>query len=418
MSKRILNYKFQKKDSRDFVHPASISHEVDAIVNQTLGLDKPVVHNGIGLDKPVVHSTTTTIATKTTLPLPPNLTGDKMFTVKNYGQIQILDQGELGSCVACSFAQCVRLMTNNSQQMSRLLFYFNGRGAAGYVIEEDTGLTVRDGCKSLSNYGTCPETNYPYNVSVFDRLPPLSAYTLSTKWGSFVYSFVTQNVTSLKNCLITTNAPIVFAINVYSSFMTPAVTSSGLVPMPNVKTETNEGGHCVCMVGYNDTKQFFICANSWGTSWGNKGIFYLPYAYVTNVNLASDFCSISFSQTPTKMANPIQTPVPVPVPVKTQGVPVPIFAQLPQQLPKQNAVPITSKMILQVPSLRVPSLPVPNVSVPRLQVSNVPVPNVSVPRLQVSNVQVPSVQVPTKTEHTFAKTRTTNTKFGFVFSQR
>jgi hypothetical protein len=399
MSKRVLNHKFQKKDIRDFVHPASISHEIDTIVNKSLGLDKPVVHNENGLDKPVVHNTPIkATTTKTTLPLPPNFIGNKIFTVKNYGQIQILDQGDLGSCVACSFAQCVRLMTNNSQQMSRILFYFNGRGAAGYVLEDDTGLTVRDGCKSLSNYGTCPETSYPYDVAVFANLPPLRAYTLSTKWGSFVYSFVRQNLTSLKNCLVTTNAPIVFAIIIYSSFMTEAVSSSGVVPMPNVKTETSDGGHCVCMVGYNDTKQLFICANSWGTSWGNKGIFYLPYAYVTNPFLASDFCSISFSQTPAKIENTIKTSVPSPSPVKTQGIPVPAFAEMPKQ---NTSALITSKMVLQVPSLRVPSLPVPSLQVPSLQV----------PSLQVPNV-------PTKTEHTFAKTRSTNKKFGFVFSQR
>jgi C1A family cysteine protease len=28
--------------------------------------------------------------------------------------------------------------------------------------------------------------------------------------------------------------------------------------------------------------------NSWGTGWGLKGFFALPYAYVTNPNLASD----------------------------------------------------------------------------------------------------------------------------------
>ena len=44
-----------------------------------------------------------------------------------------------------------------------------------------------------------------------------------------------------------------------------------------------------CAIGYDDTKQCLIVRNSWGPSWGDKGYFYLPYAYVQNPNLAEDF---------------------------------------------------------------------------------------------------------------------------------
>ena len=43
-------------------------------------------------------------------------------------------------------------------------------------------------------------------------------------------------------------------------------------------------------IGYDDKKLCFICANSWSTNWGNKGLFYLPYNYVTDNELAGDFC--------------------------------------------------------------------------------------------------------------------------------
>ena len=76
--------------------------------------------------------------------------------------------------------------------------------------------------------------------------------------------------------------------------MSNSVAANGIVPMPNTKTETLDGGHCTCIVGYDNTKQWFICANSWGTSWGDKGYFYMPYAYITNPNLASDFCYLDF----------------------------------------------------------------------------------------------------------------------------
>ena len=52
------------------------------------------------------------------------------------------------------------------------------------------------------------------------------------------------------------------------------------------------GGHAVMAVGFDDSKQWFIVRNSWGTTWGMKGYFTLPYGYVTDPNLADDFWTI------------------------------------------------------------------------------------------------------------------------------
>ena len=45
-------------------------------------------------------------------------------------------------------------------------------------------------------------------------------------------------------------------------------------------------------VGYDDSQQWFIMRNSWATTWGLNGYFTLPYAYVTDPNLADDFWTI------------------------------------------------------------------------------------------------------------------------------
>ena len=43
------------------------------------------------------------------------------------------------------------------------------------------------------------------------------------------------------------------------------------------------GGHATPLVGYDDNYLgsgigAFLVENSWGTSWGNKGYFYIPYS--------------------------------------------------------------------------------------------------------------------------------------------
>lgn len=37
------------------------------------------------------------------------------------------------------------------------------------------------------------------------------------------------------------------------------------------------GGHCICIVGYEDRRERWIGKNSWGTGWGEEGFFHIAY---------------------------------------------------------------------------------------------------------------------------------------------
>ena len=205
----------------------------------------------------------------------------------------ILDQGYLGSCVSCVFAQNINMVTQKIN-MSRLMHYYCGRAIEESSSLDDVGLEIRKAAGIISKYGVCLESVWPYDVTKFNQLPPLTAFKQSNFFRKYTYSFVNQDLNSLKTCLVSTNSPIIFGINVYSSFMTDKVTKTGIVPMPDTSSETLLGGHCILMIGYNDVTQCFTCLNSWGKGWGANGLFYLPYLYVTDPNLAADFCSLNF----------------------------------------------------------------------------------------------------------------------------
>jgi C1A family cysteine protease len=79
---------------------------------------------------------------------------------------------------------------------------------------------------------------------------------------------------------------------IYSSFEGEDVAKTGMVPMPS-KSDQILGGHALLAIGYCDEKQCFIVRNSWGSSWGDKGYCYIPYNYLVNSNLASDFWIIT-----------------------------------------------------------------------------------------------------------------------------
>ena len=264
-----LQYKFQEKDNRDHTYTS----EIDKI---TINLETTtIIRNGN-----VVIKTTTTDDKP------------KNYVVTNLPSI--IDQGELGTCVANAFSYCVSKQTNKAINLSRLFLYAICRCIDYTPLNLDYGTTIRTACKSINQYGVCKENIYPYVTTNFVNLPPCNAFTNSKKFQNFTYTFITQNLTSLKNSLYTNNTPVIFGFVVYSSFMSTDVANTGIVPYPNVNSETLEGGHCMCIVGYNDTTQLFKCANSWGTSWGQSGYCYLPYSYLLDATLASDFCITQF----------------------------------------------------------------------------------------------------------------------------
>jgi C1A family cysteine protease len=94
----------------------------------------------------------------------------------------------------------------------------------------------------------------------------------------------------MKGCLAS-GYPFVFGFTVYQSFESQEVAQTGHASMP-LSGEQAVGGHAVVAVGYDDSQNWFVVRNSWGTSWGMKGYFTLPYSYLLNANLSDDFWTI------------------------------------------------------------------------------------------------------------------------------
>jgi C1A family cysteine protease len=202
----------------------------------------------------------------------------------------IYDQGSLGSCTANALCYAY-FFDDTTYSPSRLFLYYNER-LLDNDINFDNGSTLTQGINALKKYGVCSEITWPYNVSRFTQKPSTNAYTEGVKHEVITSARVAQSLASLKGCL-TSGFPFVVGILVYQSFESIAVANTGMVPMPNTRTESILGGHAIICVGYDDTKNVFIMINSWGSSWGDHGFFYLPYQYLTNPNLAWDFWKVT-----------------------------------------------------------------------------------------------------------------------------
>lgn len=216
----------------------------------------------------------------------------------------VVNQGAIGSCTANAWAYMLGSLAIKGDQthhknslslrggfmpLSRLFIYYNERTIMG-TESTDSGATLTAGMQAVQAWGVCSEQLWPYWESME-----------FTKPYSWTYHFAKDHRvptgTQLDNSHLPTlkgfldqGYPFVFGVTIYDSFR--HVNSSGLVLMPKPQSEKALGGHALCCAGYDDSKQAFIVANSWGTDFGDKGYCYIPYEYLTNTELAWDFWTL------------------------------------------------------------------------------------------------------------------------------
>ncbi len=207
---------------------------------------------------------------------------------------KVYNQGELGSCTAnaigaaLEFDQMKQRLKNVSTP-SRLFIYYNERAIEG-TVDSDSGAMIRDGVKSVAKQGACPEKSWPYEIERFRDKPGRDCYAQGRQHQAIRYLRVNQTLGQLKGCLAE-GFPFVFGFSVYEGFESPQVAKTGEVQMPGAK-EKFLGGHAVLAVGYDERSQRFIVRNSWGTQWGKRGYFTMPYPYLLQPSLSQDFWTI------------------------------------------------------------------------------------------------------------------------------
>jgi C1A family cysteine protease len=212
----------------------------------------------------------------------------------------IYDQGRIGSCTANAISGAVqfdrrKLGLSPDFVPSRLFIYYNERSIEGHV-GTDSGAHLRDGIKSVNQLGVCPETEWPYDDTPAEydggpfppgakeaTKPSAKAYTDAKTYQVVSYQRLSNVLAQLKGALAQ-GYPFVLGFPVFQNIYDASGRPKTHIPLPGGPMI---GGHAVMAVGYTDSRQEFIIRNSWGSASGDKGYFYLPFAYVASY--ASDF---------------------------------------------------------------------------------------------------------------------------------
>lgn len=193
---------------------------------------------------------------------------------------RIEDQGHLGSCVSNAVAGVYELLINLEMpdkfvDLSRLFVYYNARLIEDSV-NDDAGVYVRDGIKSLKKYGVCAESIWPYDISKFAMTPSVGSYedanTRNIK-NYYRLSGLNDMLDALNN-----NRPVIFGMEAYASF-DDVTADHPILAMP-LATAEPLGAHAMCLVGYDLKKELVLARNSFGIHWGLDGYCWIPFDYV------------------------------------------------------------------------------------------------------------------------------------------
>lgn len=193
----------------------------------------------------------------------------------------ILNQGQLGACTGFGIGRAYRRLLQLEKLRvfapSQLFIYYNER-VLHNTVYSDSGASIRNGMKVITNIGVAESTLWPYNTEKFALKPPVSAFKNATLASHRALEYQSVNSIYDIKVALSQGLSVVIGFSVYSNFFD--IKSDGLMDEPQGSLE---GGHCVTIDGYRDDLQRFICSNSWSTRWGNKGYFYMPYSFIDHV---------------------------------------------------------------------------------------------------------------------------------------
>jgi outer membrane protein assembly factor BamB len=210
------------------------------------------------------------------------------------------NQGAQGSCVAWATAYYYKTyqewLEHNwsvsipQHQFSPAFMYNLINGGA------DGGSYFSDAIKVLCDFGCANMVDFPYNQSNYTNWPSEIAYyngiPFRCQEGYWIDVSNDTGILTLKQH-IADGDNAVLGIYVWDNFYN--IGNYNNIYCVADKYGSNHGGHGVCIVGYDDNKTTndgpgaFKIVNSWGTSWGASGYFWMSYVAVKNSELSQQW---------------------------------------------------------------------------------------------------------------------------------
>lgn len=204
--------------------------------------------------------------------------------------LNVLNQGQLGSCVANAGYQAIR-MRQVRQGLpepllgSRLFGYWACR-AAEHTTKFDTGTHLRTFFDVCNKFGFPPEVIWPYDArddgdpnARFRRQPSTAAFTAAFDLRSpTVYQRIEGGPGAPEQVAqaLWEGYPVAFGIDVSNAFARDDFDPH--IPIGPAEPQDVAGGHAMVFAGFDGDR--FRGLNSWGPGWGDGGYFWASKKFV------------------------------------------------------------------------------------------------------------------------------------------
>jgi C1A family cysteine protease len=229
-------------------------------------------------------------------------------------------QGKLDTCAVHVVAELVeyfeRRSFGSSTSPSRKFLFRAAKNLTGTADGATAlqGVYIRQAMGTLKMLGAPPERYCPYpDLSKPDAAEQLSlepsafCYALAANYKAITYYRLDTQDASGKPTMtgkdllllakehLATGIPLSIDFPLFANVIHESL-KSGVIKYP-AKGDKQVGNHAVLVVGYDDSKLggALRILNSWGTTWGEKGLGWLSYEYVER-GKTSDFWTLLKSE--------------------------------------------------------------------------------------------------------------------------
>ncbi len=213
------------------------------------------------------------------IPVAKDLSFDVKATSVNLVVPPVGNQGGEGSCVAWGTTYAARSIMWHKTHVASYSTSVN-IFSPEYVYNQikassscASGSYVTTGLNLLYNQGVCRWSLMPYTDVSCSTMPNTTQKNDARIYWINGYNTVSRTTSAIKAQLAAGN-PVIVAGSVNNAFMYLA---NGVVL--STFSGSSLGGHCYCVVGYDDTKGAFKFMNSWGTTWASSGFGWIKYGY-------------------------------------------------------------------------------------------------------------------------------------------
>ncbi len=198
-----------------------------------------------------------------------------------------MQQGRQGSCVgwASSYAGRTILEAMRTGQKPDDIAFSPSFVYNQIALSGCQGAYMRDAMETLRQAGSVPFSIFPYNENSCSKQPDNRERSLASQFRIKGYNRLTldgdnytPDLQAIKEHLAQ-GAPVIIGMQVGGTFMHEMVGKKVWHPTRRDYSQYGFSGHAMCVIGYDDKLAggAFQIMNSWGPSWGQNGIAWVPY---------------------------------------------------------------------------------------------------------------------------------------------